>query len=410
MLIKKFYDAAIADTAGGGAAVVESLSPAALMAKSGIMRDENTVETPIQIPEKKEEVKSEEPVATATVETPGSEEKPASETPQEIKTEEPIKVETPPIAAEPVKVPTLDEVLKNNQPDTVLKALGFDDEKVDFVSKLKDADPKLVAIMQAYEKGTLGEYVKELSTDYQKMTAEDLMRHQLRIEYPKASDRALTAIYKTEVTERYKLDPDTYSEEEVENGKLLLEAKADKYRDEFTANQEKYLLPKPPEPKAAPVPDNTAELKAKENVDSYVREISNDPYTKDIFTNKKITLGEGESKFSFPVDPQSLVKNLSDPETWVANMFENKVGADGKEYSIPKTQHQMLVATVAQYGTKFLDAYALHFKGLGGKEVIEPIDNASPPDNSTPAKGENTNESPAAAAAKRGTYTQGGYN
>ena len=40
------------------------------------------------------------------------------------------------------------------------------------------------------------------------------------------------------------IDPEKYSEAEVERGKMLLEAKADRYRDEFKANQDKYLLPK----------------------------------------------------------------------------------------------------------------------------------------------------------------------
>jgi hypothetical protein len=404
--IRKFYDAAVAEAGGEVASEAPAqMSMAEAMAKHGKKTDENSPpKEAVVIPEKKEEeVKKEEPVVAATATPESSEEKPASEAPKtDVKVEESVKVETPPIAAEPPKVPALDEVLKKNQPEAIFKALGFDDDKVALIQDLKEIDPKLVGIIQAWKNGTLGEYVNELGTDYLKMSAEDLMRHQLRREYPKASPQAFEALYESEVIERFKLDPAVYTEAEVEKGKLLLEAKADKYRDEFVANQEKYLMPKPPAPKPAPVPDNSAELAAKENLDSYVKEISNDPYTKDIFANKKITLGEGDSKFVFPVDPQALVNNLSDPATWVANMFDKVKGADGNEYSVPKTQHQMLVATVAQYGDKFFDAYAKHFKSLGAKEVTEPIDNASKPDNSTPAKAEVNPISFAEAMAKKG--------
>lgn len=405
MFIRKFYDTAEVDT-GGGTEVAE-LSPAALMAKHGSKSDENSVAAPIDITEKKEEIKPEEPEVAATA-TPSSNEKPSSETPQETKSQvEETKKEEPPIAAEPQKVQTLDEVLKNNQPDTIFKALGFDDQKAEFVSKIKDIDPKVVGILQAYEKGTLGDYIKELSVDYSKMEPEDLMRHQLRLDYPKATERQLEILYKKEIIDAYNLDSE--DEDEAADGKELLAAKADKYRDTFIANQEKYLMPEKPEPKAEAVPDNTAEQKAKENVEAHKRELIESPIGKDIFANKKITLGEGESRFSFEVDPESLVATVTDANEWVKAMYDKvETGADGKEYNVLNTEKQMLVAAIQKYGTKFLEAYALHHAGLGGKKVIEPIENASKPDNSTPAKSDPLPTSAAALMAKQGTRRSGG--
>jgi len=402
---RKFYNTDVADGGGGETETVveeQPISGAAELAKFGQKSDENGFK-PVSIPEKKEVEKPVvEETATAKVEEVQIPEKPTSETQQETKgqVEEPKKTETPPIAEQTAKVPTLDEVLKTNQPDTVLKALGFDDEKVALIQDLKDIDPKLVGIIQAWKSGQLGDYVKELSTDYSKMEAEEVMRHQLRVDYPKATERQLEILYKKEIVEKYNLD--SVDDDEVEEGKELLAAKADKYRDSFIANQDKFLMPKPPEPKQAEVPDNTAEQKAKENVEKYVKEISDEPYTKDIFANKKITIGEGEEKFTFDVEPQTLIDNLSNPETWVNNMFDKDTGK-------PKTQHQMLVATVAQYGTKFLDAYAVHLKGLGAKEVINPIENASEPDKSKPSKSEAAPNSPAANLATRGVRSSGGY-
>lgn len=182
MFIRKFYEADVADASGGETAVAEpvQISAAEAMAKFGSKSSEDSVAEPIDINEKKEvEKPKDEETATAKVEETKTDEKPASETSQEKQTpiEETKKEETTPIAQAPEKVLTLEEVLKTNQPDTVLKALGFDDEKVALVQELKDIDPKLVGIIQAWKSGQLGDYVKELATDYSKMEAEDVMRH-----------------------------------------------------------------------------------------------------------------------------------------------------------------------------------------------------------------------------------------
>lgn len=399
MTFRKFYNA---DAGEAVASEMVATSTAEALARFGKKSDENVADLPpVQIKGNEVETKEETTPPDAKSEEVSTNEKPISETTQktEVKVDEPKVEEKAPIVQEQPKAATLDEVLKNNQLDTVLNALGFDDEKADFVSKLKDADPKLVAIMQAYENGTLGDYVKELSTDYTKMSAEDVMRHQLRLEYPKASERALEAIYKEEIINRYKLDPDTYTDDEIENGKLLLEAKADKYRDDFQAKQEKFLLPKPPQPKEEVKPDNTAELQ-RQQIEAYRKELSESPYAKDIIANKKITLGEGEEKFSYPVEMNALVDILTDGKKWSETMWD----ADGS----PKTEHQLAVAAFALDSKKFLSEYAKHLKSVGAKEVIDPIENASKPDGSTSSKSDAEPKTMAEAMARGGRRSNGG--
>jgi len=408
-LTRKFYNTDAPADAGGGAAetVVEQppMSIAEAMAKNGRKSDENsTAPKPIDIGTLTVP-KAEEPTPAATV----KEEEPAKAV-EEPKTEpvkeEPKKEEPTPIAkVEPQKEVTLDEVLKKNQPDTILKALGFDDKKVAFIQELGDIDDKVVGIVQAWKNGQLGDYINALGTDYTKMSDVDVMRNQLRKEYPKVSDAAFEALFEDEVLDKYKLDDSVYSETEVAKGKLLLEAKAARYRDELVANQEKFLMPKPPEPKAPAVPDNTAELqaqKAKEDVEAYVKEIKEDPYTKNIIADKKITLGEGEEKFGFPVDPELLIGVMTDPQKIADAMLKKVVGADGKEALVLDTEKQMLSAAIQVYGKPFLDAYAVHIKGLGGKAVTDLLENAKPKDGTVPAKSEAAPTTVAGAMAKHG--------
>lgn len=398
--IKKFYEAAISENAGGGAeAVAEQNIPqpsmAELMAKHGSKSDETGV-APVDIKEK-EEVKPEAETAVKVEEAKKEEPKP--EPIIEAK-EDPKVEEKAPVVQETPKVQTLQEVLKNEQPETIFKELGFNEQTATFLSELKEADPKILGIVQAWKEGKLGDYVKELSTDYQKMSPEELMRHQLRQEYPKASEKQLNILYKSEVVEKYKLDPDVYSEEEVEEGRELLAVKADKYRDSFSENQQKYLLPDKPAPKEV-VPDNTAELQ-RQQIEAYVKEVKDNQYTKDIVSNKSIKIGDGEEAFNLKVEPDDIVDFWVNPNK-IAGAMEGFVkGEDGKPIQIDKTKHQLAVAAFAIDPKGFFKNYASHMKSLGAKAVIDPLDNASKPDGATTAKSDSAPKSVAEAMAKSG--------
>jgi len=401
-MIRKFY-AATTDPGAGAATEVISEMPevnmAEMMAKHGRKSGEGAEPPPvIEIPGK-EKKQDEEPAKAAATATDAKSSESNSAEPAKT---EPVVEKQPevkaPIVPETTKQPTLEEVLKQSQPNAVFKALGFDDQKASFVSELGEIDPKMVGILQAYKNGNLGDYVRELSTDYNQMSDEDVMRLQLQKDYPKASKEVLDALYESEIIERYKLDPDAFTEADVNKGKLLLSAKAGKIREELIANQQNYLLPKPPEQKQ---PDNTAEIEAKQRMDAYRDGLTQHPYTKDIITNKYITLGEGEEKFNYPTEAQPLIEVLTNPQKWAETMWDTDTGE-------PKIQHQLAVAAFALDSEKFLSEYAKHLKAVGAKQVIDPIENAKPPGSATPAKSEAAPESLAALMAKAGRKVSGG--
>lgn len=385
-MIRKLYDLA-GDTGGGN-------SIAALMAKSGVVNETgDMVATPIEITENKAETSQTDgtPVATTT-------DLPAAETASPeppSQTEKPVVEETP--KSDPPKPISLQEVLRQNQPEAILKELGYDDSAVSFLSGLKEVDPKMVAFFNTWKTGgDIQAYFKAMSTDYGKMPAEEVMRHQIRQEYPNASERQLEILYKKEVVEKYNLD----SEDEVisEEGRLLLEAKADKYRNDFTNRQQELLLPKPPEPK--PEQPNLEFERQKQRVEEYRSAVNQHELTKNIIANKKFSIGDGADKFSFPVEPTELLDVLFDSEKWSATLYN--------EDESPKIEHQLLVAAVAKYGEKFLNEYAMHFKSLGGKAVIDPIDNAKPVNGAAPIPTQAAPKNPAEAMARGGVLNSGG--
>lgn len=137
-MTRKFYEADAPVATGGG------MNIAALMATQGVMNNtDNPVAKPIEITEKKEETTATETAPAATATTDTKVETANSETPSP--TTEVAPVQEPQKAAEPVKQPTWQEVLKSQQPDSVLKELGFDEDKLKFVKEVKELDPKMVA-------------------------------------------------------------------------------------------------------------------------------------------------------------------------------------------------------------------------------------------------------------------------
>ncbi len=374
----------------------ETPSIAELMAKTGYNAENRPTERKVEDTGNNDqtETKVESQAATAGAETK-VEVKQETQTPP-IET----KVEVKETVAEQPKTISWQEVLKQQQPDTVLKELGFDDSKVGFIKELKELDPKMVAFLNTWKStGDVTAYLRELTTDYSKMSAENVMRHQLRQEYPRASEKQIELLYKKEVVDSFGLDPEKYSETEINEGKLLLEAKADKYRESFALKQQEYLLPKPPEAKA-PEPEKVSE-DALKKFEDYKATVSDNSYTKSLFQNKAFQVGDGEEKFTYPVDPQEITDTLFKSDNWAKAMFDISE-VNGEKVMTPKVEHQMLVGMVATYGVDFLNAYAKHFKAIGGKAVIDPLDNAKPSEQQNVVKSDIKPDNPVSAMAKHG--------
>lgn len=393
--LKKFYDAAIAEPATN-VAEPQSTNIAALMAKHGVTNSsDQMVATPVLInPERKEEpvpAPEASPAAMASEPSPAAPANPESPTPTPEPSPTPAQ-----IAQEPVKVPTWQEVLKNQQPGTILKELGYD-EKV--VNELKELDPKMISFLNRWKSGEdLVPFLRELTTDYSKLSAEDVMRHQLRQEYPKANQAQLEALFKREVIKAYSLDSD--DELERSEGLELLAAKAEKHRDSLIQNQQNFLFPQPPEPKE-PEPDLRA-MAADRNFQAYQSQLNESPYTKNILSTKQLSIGDGNEKFNYPVEPNDLLKVLSDDDEWGRCLFDIKDNPDGTKTFTPDVEKQFLVAGVMKYGKDFLNKYAEHYKTIGAKSATAIIENATPPGNNTPAASQAPPKTPAEAMARMG--------
>lgn len=403
MYIKKFYDMDEADTqASAETEVPQQESIASIMAREGTKSSaEGTDLQPVRINrngswESDTEVKN-APVAPTKAESTSNSEQESFES---------EKAEVPqPQEEKEQNASNWQETIKSQKPDEILKALGFDDKAVSFIKELKDVDPKMVNFLNTWkEKGNVTEYLNELSKDYSQMPAEDVMRHQLREEYPKASEAQLEILYKKEIVEKYGLN--SYDEDEANEGKLLLEAKAEKYRDALVQAQKDKLIPDAPDRNK----EATEEQERLSQISqSIVKQFNENPYTKEVFAKNAITIGEGNDKFNFPIDSKAISDLVINGDTTGELMFDRKVGENGEESYIPKAQHQLLVATVNKYGEKFITELAKHYKSLGSKAAIEPIDNARPTESRNFSNASEEPKSVAGAMAKYGKLNSGGW-
>lgn len=399
-MTNKFYDMGNADETSGGATAETSPqtdSIAAIMAREGVKSTPEEVSQPFVVRNNNSnEDEASSPVAT-TKESASKSSKEDSSSRSEASVPEHH-------ADEGQQSYDWLQEIKGQNPEDVLKALGYDEKLVSFMKDLKEVDPKMVGFLDHWKSGgDLKEYLNEASKDFSAMPAEEVMRHQLRQDYPRATEEQLDILYKKEVVEKYNLN--SYDEDEVNEGKLLLEAKADKYRDDLQQLQQEKILPNS---EAFSQERAAQEQRMVEYANSIVNSFTENPYTKEVLSKNVLTIGEGADKFSFQVNGKELTDLVINGDTTGDLMFETKKGSDGQETLVPKAQHQLLVAAVNKYGEKFIVELAKHYKSLGGKSAIDPIDNARPIESRNTSYAESEPTTVAGAMAKYGRMNSGG--
>jgi hypothetical protein len=391
---KKFFDIDLPDAP----------SIATIMAQKGAL---NSTERGLDVPKVN--------TSDLTKPTPTEPATPAPAT--AAKTGEPAKVENQPPAkaAEPAPVqteqatkqPTWQEVLKQQQPNAILKELGYGEPLAEFLSGRKELDPKIINFLKHWETsdGNMEPYLRALSTDYAKMPPEEVMRHHLKEQYPELDAKQLDTLYKVKVLQRYKLDPTNFSEEEVEEGRIELLADAKPIRASLIEQQQGRLLPKP-ETKQPETDPRVAQQE--QGMQEYRTSINEHPYIKNMVATKQLTVGKGEDQFNLPVDPNRLLGILNNPDDWATSLYNKVDRPDGKSDYVLNVEKNALVSAILADDVGTIDALAKHYKAIGAKAAVAPIENASEPGKGTPAKAEVESSNPATAMAKRGRITRGG--
>lgn len=280
----------------------------------------------------------------------------------------------PPKSEPPAAPPTEEEQLK---------ALGYDEQ--------------FIAIAKQYKAdGNINRYVQAASTDYSKMSPEQILRIDLQRQYPGATAEQLDLLYDTEVKGKYKLDPDVYPPDgkDAQAGALKMKLDADSLRAKLIQENEGLKLPSRDLQAEAQQRQAEVERQAQERNNAFMAS----DFSKGVLTNKKMTYSiDGAPAFNYEINPTEVAGIVTNPKLLAETLSDGKGG----------TNHQAAwdLATFLKDRHAYRMALINYGKTLGKDEMID--EKTNPPKQAgnpaAPAR-----ETLAEAFANRGKHGRGG--
>jgi len=214
-----------------------------------------------------------------------------------------------------------------------------------------------------YEKtGDLTPYLQAKLVDYDVVADEDIMRHDLREQYPSLSEKAFEKLYKQQVTEKFKLDPDQWDDDDIDLGKELLKSEATKLRGKYQEMQKGFKAPEP-------VPDTRAE-ENQQMLQDFEKTVRTNDLTRSILDSKRIAIKTADGEFNYEVpSPNELLDMTINNDKF----FGQFSAGDGKlDYA-----KWYKTAAYSQNPELFEKALVNYGKTLGREEISKDIKNPS---------------------------------
>lgn len=260
---------------------------------------------------------------------------------------EPAQEQSAPAQDAPVSEPV------QNQPAPVAEEPKGYEFKDDFIK----------GVVEFYEKtGDLAPYLQAKSVDFTKMSDEEIMRRNLREQYSELSDKAFEKLFKQEVQDKYKLDAEEWGQDDSELGRELLKVEASKLRNKYLDWQKNFQAPEPVNQE-----DTTQEL-----MREFEDNVRANELTKNILTDKKISINVGDESFHFEVpEAERLLEMTIDNDKF----FSQFAGPNGQlDYS-----RWYKTAAYSQNPEMFEKALINFGKAQGRAEVTKELKNPSTP-------------------------------
>jgi len=346
------------DTPAGGMGLAAAAKREPIKFQTKAETPKDIEQTPVSA-EPPEDPKSEDP----KLEEPKTEE---PKTPAQEPGKEPV--EKPTAQVEKPKYKTLDEILATPQekPTEAAKEAQKEPEKP------KYKDDYIQKVVEYYERtGNLKPVLEALSTDWTKVSDEEMLMMDLREKHPNLSSRALQSIYKKEVIARYHLDADEDDDidpEDIEVGKELFHDAARTLREAKIKQQTEFKVPDAPAPQN-PQPDPD-QIEAQRT--AWKQRLREEVNTATLLNDKRVAVPYDGGEFNFEVDnPEELLDMTADESKVFAPFFK-----DGK-LDLAKFYRAMAYITNEE---KFIQSMKTHFKSLGTGEVMATIKNTKTPD------------------------------
>jgi len=228
-------------------------------------------------------------------------------------------------------------------------------------------DDFIKGVVEYYEKtGDLTPYLQAKLVDFNGMSDEEVMRRNLREQYPDVSDKAFDRLYKQQIVDKFKLDADEWGEEDSDLGRELLKVEAAKARQKYLEWQQGFRAPEPVQSQEAQQED----LQVKEALRQFESSVKSSPLTNQILNDKRIAIKIGDSEFNYELpDAVSMVDMTLDNDKF----FQQFAAGEGQ------LDYSKWYKTVAysQNPELFEKALINYGKTLGREEVTKEIKNPS---------------------------------
>jgi hypothetical protein len=270
----------------------------------------------------------------------------------------------------PVETPVATQVEQTpveTQPAAEAPVKDIETELVSNPYEFIEKDEFLKGLVDFYKKtGDVTPYLQAKTVDFTKMADEDVMRRELREQYPDVSDKAFDRLYKQQVLDKFKLDADEWGDEDSELGRELLKVEASKLREKFLGWQKQYQ---------APVSDvEKAQLEEQERIVNDFKKFEEDvklnPVTQSIISDKRIVVKTADGEFNYELQTPEVLLDMTVDNTKFFNQFANH---DGKlDYD-----RWYKTAAYSQNPEQFEKSLINFGKTLGRAEVTKEIKNPS---------------------------------
>lgn len=233
-------------------------------------------------------------------------------------------------------------------------------EKPASSGEFKFKDDFIKGAVEFYEKtGDLTPYLQAKTVDFTKLSDEDILRRNLREQYSELSDGAFERLYKQQVVDKYKLDPDEWSEEDAQLERELMKVEASKLRSKYQDWQQGFKAPEPE-------PTDADKLVA-EQMQRFEQDVKENALTKSLMENKKISMKTQDGEFNYEVEPSQLLEMTLDNDRFFAQFANEKGELDYDRW--------YKVAAYSSNPEQFERSLINFGKTLGRQEIAKEIKN-----------------------------------
>ena len=305
------------------------------------------------------------PADTPPIDTPPSDTPPVDADPNVTAFK--IGDDTPPPSPEAVKpdakptVFNIDEEIKKLDRKELLKKAGVSEFAIEIDEHISKG-------------GSAEDYISAKSIDYNKVSDEDLVKSDLRKEYPGFSAEDIDELFLA----KYKdIDSTDATDPDRKRAELQLRADAFKARQSKIQEQQKFKIPETP---ILQKDEAYEQWKQEQESQSKLKELGNNWFlqheaTKSLNESKRVTidLGEGVEPFNFDVDrPDLLTKAMIDDGETYHKLTTTKTGE-------PDVKKQQLVNLFTYNPQQFIKDIFRYGVQMGERKPVVEGQNASKP-------------------------------